>query len=114
MSPDGRSFVTSAGMRQSSAAPWSGELWVVDLAAVRSARVFPGFSITSYDVSPDRGSVAFAALGEDRKLHIWLAALDARIWNENGLSVKCPERRLVGTNPKPVLQVSHLQGLARI
>ena len=73
---------------EGSAAPGSGELWVVDLAAVRSARVFPGFSITSYDVSPDQGSVAFAALGEDRKLHIWLAALDARIWNENGLSVK--------------------------
>jgi eukaryotic-like serine/threonine-protein kinase len=120
ISPDGRSFVTSVGMQQSTVwvhdrkgerqlsfegyatdpslspdgtrvyylrsssegsvgVPPSAELWAADVFAGRSERVLPGFSITSYEVSRDGKSVVFAALGEDRKPHIWLAALDGRI-----------------------------------
>jgi eukaryotic-like serine/threonine-protein kinase len=118
MAPDGRSFVTSVGMEQStvwihdghgerqvssegyasdpllsadggtvyyvlrrsggSVAVTNGELWAADVATARSERVLPGFSISSYDVSRDNKSLVFAALGVDRKEHIWLAALDRR------------------------------------
>lgn len=56
----------------------SGELWMTDLADGSRERLFPGLSITSYDVSPDGERVVFAAVGQDGKSRIWLARLDRR------------------------------------
>jgi DNA-binding winged helix-turn-helix (wHTH) protein/Tol biopolymer transport system component len=113
VAPDGKSLITSIGMRQSAiwlhdakgdrplssegfasrpsfspegtrvyylsrrdsrAAPQ--ELLFVDLRTGVHETVLHGFSIATYDLSPDGKQVVFAAGTGDRKSQLWLAPLD--------------------------------------
>ncbi len=55
-----------------------GELRSADTATMRSQPLLPGFSIESYRLSADGKSAVFAALGTDRKPHIWFTSLEHR------------------------------------
>jgi Tol biopolymer transport system component len=56
----------------------TGELWAVELASGRRERVFPGFSMTHYNISRDEKQVVFSAVDAAGKSGIWLASLDRR------------------------------------
>jgi hypothetical protein len=51
------------------------ELWRLTLGTGKSEAVFPGTSMTSYDVSPDEKQVVYANLGRDGKSQVWLAPM---------------------------------------
>lgn len=57
----------------------SGELWVTELETARSESLLPGFQVIGYDISRDGSKVAFAALDEAGKSHIWLARVDRKL-----------------------------------
>ena len=52
----------------------SRELWVSDLGSGTSEPLIQGFSITSYDVSPDGAWIVFGARPSSGPLEIWLAS----------------------------------------
>ncbi len=54
------------------------ELWRLTLDTGKSEAVFPGTSMTSYDVSPDEKQVVYASLGRDGRSQVWLAPIDRR------------------------------------
>jgi DNA-binding winged helix-turn-helix (wHTH) protein/Tol biopolymer transport system component len=54
------------------------ELWIADLKAARSEPALPGFSMESYDVSPDGKEVVFTTRLGDRNPQVWLAPLHRR------------------------------------
>jgi Tol biopolymer transport system component len=56
-----------------------GELWQVDLETSRSEALLPGIAVTGYAVSRDGSQIAFAALDERGKSHIWLRPTNRRI-----------------------------------
>ncbi len=56
----------------------SGDLWVSDLKAGAPQHLFPGFTISSYDISPDGKRIVFAATHEQRKSHLWIASPENR------------------------------------
>ncbi len=56
----------------------SGELWALDIASGQSERLLPGIQMTGYSISRDGKRLAFAALGDDGKYHVWLGSLDRR------------------------------------
>lgn len=60
--------------RQSPGSPE--ELWAMDFASGRSEPVVSGFSINSYDVSPDGENVVFSATTSAGSSEIWLAPYD--------------------------------------
>jgi Tol biopolymer transport system component len=64
--------------RSEAATRLDGDLWVADLVSGRSERLFPGFSIASFDISDDGTRVAFAAADADGKPRLWLGSLDGR------------------------------------
>jgi len=55
-----------------------GELRSADTATMRSQPLLPGFSIERYSLSTDGKGAVFAALGADRKPHIWFTDLEHR------------------------------------
>jgi Tol biopolymer transport system component len=63
---------------KSSRAFASGELWVTHLESGQSERLFPGFVLTSYDISRDGKRAALATMDSAGKSHLWLASLDRR------------------------------------
>ncbi len=78
-SPDGKTlYYLSRATQASTSVFGEGELWAADLASGRADRVFPGITMTAYDISPDGKLVAFSAAGADRVAHVWLAPLDRR------------------------------------
>ena len=56
-----------------------GELSVTHLDSGNSERLFPGFLVSSYDISADDNRVAFSALDAKGKPQLWLASLDRRV-----------------------------------
>jgi Tol biopolymer transport system component len=60
--------------RQSPGSPQ--ELWAIDLASGRSEPVVSGFSVDSYDVSPDGENVVFSTTTSAGSSEIWLAPCD--------------------------------------
>lgn len=56
----------------------NGELWVYDLSSKRREVVVPRFQLTHYSLSPDGTRVAFAAVDQQGKGSLWIAALDGR------------------------------------
>jgi DNA-binding winged helix-turn-helix (wHTH) protein/Tol biopolymer transport system component len=52
------------------------ELWAIELQSGKSHPVIEGFSITSYDVSPDGKNAVFAARSSDGGSQLWLASCD--------------------------------------
>jgi Tol biopolymer transport system component/DNA-binding winged helix-turn-helix (wHTH) protein len=115
VSPDGRSLISSVGLRQSAIflrdshgersissegyathpafsadgksvyyllrreslrAPK--ELWRAQLSTGRNDRLLPGFSIDSYQISPDGSEIIFETRPEGGKPQIWLASLEQR------------------------------------
>jgi eukaryotic-like serine/threonine-protein kinase len=70
LSADGKRLYYIVGPR--------GELRSADTATMRSQPLLPGFSIESYYLSADGKSGVFAALGADRKPHIWFSSLEHR------------------------------------
>ena len=52
------------------------ELWRTAVDSGRSEPVFPGISMTAYDVSPDGRQVVYATATEDGKSQLWIAAID--------------------------------------
>jgi len=60
--------------RQSPRSPQ--ELWAIDLTSGRSEPVVSGFSIDSYDVSPDGEEVVFSITTSAGSSEIWLASYD--------------------------------------
>jgi eukaryotic-like serine/threonine-protein kinase len=77
VSPDGSTvyYLVRSG---SSRAFVAGELWAADVSSPRRERLFPGFLITQYDISPDGKRVAFAVREAAEKSSLWLARLDSR------------------------------------
>ncbi len=57
----------------------SGELWETELETVRSESLLPGFHVIGYDISRDGSEIAFAALDENGKSHIWLGRVDRQV-----------------------------------
>ena len=55
-----------------------GELWVADRLQRTNEPLLPGLSITSYDISADGETVAFAANEANGMSGIWIARLDRR------------------------------------
>ncbi len=74
-SPDGKKlyYLVRAGWARGFS---SGELWQTDLPSGRASSVFPGISISSFDISADGRRVVYSAIGTDGNSHIWLAPLD--------------------------------------
>ena len=72
-------LVRRGAVRFAGHAERAGELWMTDLGPARSELLLPGFSVISYDISRDASQIAFAALDESGKSHIWLARLDRRL-----------------------------------
>ncbi len=56
----------------------SGELWVSNLTAGGPQHLFPGFTISSYDISPDGKRIVFGARDSGLKSHLWIASLENR------------------------------------
>jgi DNA-binding winged helix-turn-helix (wHTH) protein/Tol biopolymer transport system component len=73
--PDGRRLYYLLRPRRSSP---TNELWVTDLVAGSSEPLITGFSIATYDVSPDEGEVVLAASRSGGTSEIWVAPLDRR------------------------------------
>jgi DNA-binding winged helix-turn-helix (wHTH) protein/Tol biopolymer transport system component len=74
-SPDGTKlfyFLHKSASRDFNA----GELWAVDLKSGKSEPVFPGFSISQFDITSDGKRIAFQSLDELGKPRIWMAPLD--------------------------------------
>jgi Tol biopolymer transport system component len=78
-SPDGRKLYYRV-LKGGGQTPYleKSELWVVDLDSGRSELLLPGFSVTGYDISEDGRRVVFAAVDDNAKTHLWLAATDHR------------------------------------
>jgi Tol biopolymer transport system component len=57
----------------------SGALWMADLETGRRVALFPGFEVTSYDLSRDGQRIVFAALDDKDRSHVWLARLDGQL-----------------------------------
>src|SRR5262249_44430653 len=58
---------------------WDGSappLWRMMVDSGRSEAVFPGVSMTAYDVSPDGKQVVYAAAGHTGTSELWLAPVD--------------------------------------
>jgi eukaryotic-like serine/threonine-protein kinase len=55
---------------------FSSDLRRVELATGKSEQVLPGWSMGTYDISPDGLEVVFASRGRSGELEIWLASLD--------------------------------------
>jgi len=72
-SRDGRS-VYYLLRRESPKSP--SELWMTDLESRKSEPLVQGFSIMSYNVSPDGKEAIFASLPESGRSQIWLASCD--------------------------------------
>ncbi len=78
-SPDGKTLYYLSRTTQAATAVFGeGELWAADLASGRSDRVFPGITMSDYDISQDGKLVAFSAPGTDKIEHVWIASLDRR------------------------------------
>jgi DNA-binding winged helix-turn-helix (wHTH) protein/Tol biopolymer transport system component len=74
-SPDGTKlfyFVHKNASREFNA----GELWAVDLESGKSEPVFPGITISKFDIESDGKRIAFVSLDEQDKPCVWMAALD--------------------------------------
>ena len=74
-SPDGTKlfyFVHKNASRDFNA----GELWVVDLDSGKSEPVFPGITISKFDIASDGKRITFVSLDEFGKPCVWMAALD--------------------------------------
>ena len=71
-SPDGKTlyYLRKAGAARGFSA---GELWAYDIPSRSSERVFPGVSVTTFDLSRDGKQVAFASIDNTGKSRIWIA-----------------------------------------
>lgn len=52
------------------------ELWRTVVASGKSETVFPGISMTAFDLSPDGRQVLYATAGPDGRAPLWVAPLD--------------------------------------
>ena len=53
-----------------------GEIWWSDLRMSQSEALLPGFRVSGYDLSRDGSRIAFAAMDDRGRSHIWLARID--------------------------------------
>jgi eukaryotic-like serine/threonine-protein kinase len=79
-SPDGRLLylVRRGAVKYSGPGERVGELWQIDLQTSRSEALLPGTSVTGYAVARDGSQIAFAALDDRGRSHIWLWPTDRR------------------------------------
>jgi Tol biopolymer transport system component len=80
LSPDGHLLylVRKGAVRYSGPGERVGELWQSDLRTSRSEALLPGIDVSGYDVSRDGRRLAFAALDDRGRSHIWLMSADRR------------------------------------
>jgi DNA-binding winged helix-turn-helix (wHTH) protein/Tol biopolymer transport system component len=71
-SPDARSLYYLLRREEGSGA----ELWRTAVDSGQSEAVFPGISMTAFDISPDGKQVVYTTAASDRKTRLWLAPLD--------------------------------------
>ena len=79
-SADGRLLylVRAGAVRYAGPGERVGELWSSDLQTSQSDALFPGFRVSGYDVSRDGSQIAFAAIDDRGRSHIWLSRTDRR------------------------------------
>jgi len=76
LSPDGKKLYYRILKGGTSPFLGASELWAADLDSGRNEPLFPGFAVTSYNLSDDGRRIVFSALDSGGKHHLWLASTD--------------------------------------
>jgi DNA-binding winged helix-turn-helix (wHTH) protein/Tol biopolymer transport system component len=63
-------------LQHPSAAGSGPELWRMTVDSGNSEQVFPGISMSAYDVSPDGKQVVYSSVGQNGSSQLWLAPID--------------------------------------
>jgi Tol biopolymer transport system component len=74
-SPDGKKIFYLV-RKESSRAFKSGELWAAELESGRTEPIFPGVSITDFDISPDGEHITYASPTSQGSSRVWVASLN--------------------------------------